>query len=146
LRHLLIKWPVKQRIVLPGHAVEFPELLVCKKWIMRIECLDLQEPVVFLPVLLQKTQPRIEGQLYGKRRAALERFAVCIVVPNEVVTRGVAGKGIRGPLRIRHTWDPLVAFLNAKEFPRRITVMISAAAVLEIMLMIRNEMRIHPGL
>ena len=115
---------------------------------MRIKGFDLQQPVVGIAVAVQKIQAMRKDLNRGEVLFLADEFAVDHMravlghIVHELQLMGVIFLAQAVPRRLDHGL-PRIAFLTAHEFEGGITGVIGGAAILEIMIVIGDQMRMH---
>ena len=126
----------------------FPlEFLRCGKWLMGIKSFNLQKPIVVFPVILNEFNTLVKHQLLRIFALTPDVFAIhCVIVPGSTHNPGIVTGHTEavGILIVTQVSLPGVVFLPTVNFPRRVAGMIGGAAVLPIVVVIRNQMGIDP--
>ena len=127
------------------HLADVP--VRCVERLMRVKGLDLEEPVVLLPVLLQKVHALRKGSGLREIRIRGAGGAVDHVLPVHLVEHLLEAFGCAlgqrmavGALRIgRGTGLPRVALLPAVALPRAVPGAVGRAAVLHIVVVVGHD-------
>ena len=128
--------------------IEVLILLLREEWLVRVECLDLQEPAVLPLVAAQKIQPCAKSLGLRLLLFALHVLAVDPVLPQLVIVAaqslGLHSLSIQRLRldRVLHLPDPRVALLAAMVVPTVVARVIGGAAVLEIVQVVGAQMRV----
>ena len=139
LRDLRVGRPVELG-ALVAMRVEPAVLLVREERLVRVEALDLQEPLVRVRVRGEEFQPGVERAGLRMLGLAREVSAVDGVLPMQAILE--AGQRSRR----RDVGLPRVALLTAEELPGRVPRVVRRAAVLPVVRVVAREVRVHAGL
>ena len=113
--------------------------------LMRIEGLDLQEPVIHALVGFQEGQSGIEGTILRPGILAPDTFAVFpVVLPPFRVREFTHGRHMLRHVNLASVAVPSVTFLPPDCVPRGVPAVIGGTAVFPIVVVIRNQMGINP--
>ena len=120
------------------------------KGLMRVEALEMQHPVVGVAVGIQKVKASFESA----RAAKISLFFHVLPVHHGLQAAIVRAFGLlHGVVHLPETLQgrlhhglPFVPLLAPDKFPRRIAVVVSGPAILPVVVMVRDQVRIRtPG-
>jgi hypothetical protein len=108
---------------------------------MRIECLNVEEPVVGFPVSVNELEPGIKGSV--DRLLAISRDVTAVdPVLNNLVRLSVATAASAFVL-LGYVSEPWISFLSPHSVPRAVLAVIRCAAQLPVVMMIAAKMRVN---
>jgi len=114
-------------------------LFRCEEWFMRIECLDLEEPVVLVPVGLDEFQSFVEGH-----RLRVVFFPLHVLSVDPVLAPQAIGSATDcgGDVGVLDLALPRVALLTAHELPGVVAGVVGGPAIFEIMVVVGDQVRV----
>ena len=144
LRNRCIGWPIEVRTVVVV-LIQGAEGIRRIERLVRIEGLDLQEPVIHALVGFQEGQPSIEGNILRPGILAPDAFAIFpVVLPPFRVCEFAHGRHMLGHFDLASVTIPRITFLPPDCIPGGIAAVIGGSAVFPIVVVVRNQMGINP--
>ena len=146
--HLLVHRPV-EHTTFPAGLVLLLEARRCIERFVRIEALQHHEPVVRVAIEIEEFETAGEAArqavfLFVLHELAIDRMLQTLPSFVEVVMLGRILRAQAFERRLDHRF-PRVVFLAANEVPGAEAAVVRRAAVLEIMHVIGDEVRMNPG-
>ena len=114
-----------------------------EKRLVRVESLDLHEPVVRIQVFPDETQARVERLRLGKIGITLNGGPVLQVLEVPGISNGILAERAGHRLGICHLASPRIPLLATETFERVVLGVVVGSSRFEIVIMIRGQMRIN---